>query len=76
MSQVDPATKARRKIPEELDSARGKLVYLYLDFTGESSLDELSTALDLPLITLCGLLETLEGRGLIVREGDRYRPIS
>ena len=76
MSQVDPATKPRRRIPDELDSARGKLVYLYLDTVGEASLDEMATQLGLPLITLCGLAQTLESRGLIIRDGDRYRPLS
>ena len=73
MSQVEPAMKACRPIPDELESARGKLVYLYLEVSGDASLDELANALDLPLITLCSLLDTLESRGIVRRDGNRYR---
>lgn len=73
MSQVEQTMSTRQAVPEALDSSQGKLVYLYLTVAGEASLDELSEALDLPLISLCGLVETLETRGILMREGDRYR---
>ena len=60
-------------VPPDLASARGKLVYLYLSTREVADLEEIAEDLALPLLTVCDLLETLEERGLVIREADRYR---
>lgn len=59
-------------VPEELRSPRAKLVYLYLNAAGECSIDDLQRSLDLQKITLFSILDTLKGRGLVERDGDRF----
>lgn len=73
MSQVEAVSTGRLAIPEELESASAKLVYLYLDVKGEASIHEIGADLDIRMITLCDLLATLENRGLVTRDGDSYR---
>lgn len=59
-------------MPTDVESPRGKLVYLYLDTVGGASLDELVDGLDVQRITLYSVLKTLQERGLVDRDGDRY----
>ena len=59
-------------LPDELDSPRAKLVYLYLDVTDGASLQDLQETLDLKKITLFSILDSLDGRGLVEEDGDRY----
>lgn len=59
-------------MPTDVESPRGKLVYLYIDTVGEASLDDLVDGLDVQRITLYSVLKTLQERGLVERDGDRY----
>lgn len=59
-------------MPADVKSPRGKLVYLYLDTAGEATLDELEDGLDLPRLTLYGVLKTLRERGLVDEKDGRY----
>lgn len=59
-------------LPEELDSPRAKLVYLYLSVDDDASVADLQESLGLKKITLFSILETLQRRDLIEREGDSY----
>lgn len=63
-----------RQLPTDVESPRGKLVYLYLATRQGATLDELHAELDLPRITLYSVLKTLRGRGLVAQDGDRYLP--
>jgi hypothetical protein len=67
-------SKSVETIPSELDSPRAKLVYLYLSVTGETSIDDLQTALDMQKITLFGILDTLTSEGFAEKNGDRVTP--
>lgn len=59
-------------MPTDVESPRGKLVYLYLDTVDGASLEELVDGLDVQRITLYSVLKTLQERGLVDRDGDRY----
>ena len=73
MSRAEAQQRGAPVVPEALESPRGKLIYLYLDARGEAHLEQLTADLGLSLMTVCPLLETLEGQGLIHRDGDRLR---
>ncbi|MFB6082067.1 MAG: helix-turn-helix domain-containing protein [Halanaeroarchaeum sp.] len=64
-------------LPAEVESPRGKLVYLYLTQVGEATLAELQDGLDLGALTLYSVLKTLRERGLVERRDDRFsvRPV-
>ncbi|WP_232702317.1 helix-turn-helix domain-containing protein [Halobacterium wangiae] len=66
-----------RQLPTEVESPRGKLVYLSLAGEG-ATVEELHARLDVPRITLYSILRTLQSRGLVHRDGDGYvtaRPV-
>jgi predicted transcriptional regulator len=59
-------------LPNELDSASSKLVYLYLRTAGECTVDDLQSSLDMKKISLYPLLQTLSKQDLVDREGETY----
>jgi predicted transcriptional regulator len=59
-------------LPNELDSAPSKLVYLYLRTAGECTVDDLQSSLDMKKISLYPLLKSLSKQGLVDREGETY----
>jgi DNA-binding MarR family transcriptional regulator len=59
-------------IPDDIDSPRAKLVYLYLSVGGEQSLSDLRNDLGLPKITLLSVLGSLSSEGHVNREDDCY----
>ncbi len=61
-------------LPEELESPRAKLVYMYISVRGEVTVEALQDALDIDKITLFSILKTLDKRGLVRRSSDAYRP--
>ncbi|UWG48337.1 Transcriptional regulator, contains HTH domain [Halanaeroarchaeum sp. HSR-CO] len=67
-----------KPLPGELQSPRGKLVYLYLVQSEGATLADLKADLDLGALTLYSVLKTLRERGLVRREEDRFvtaRPV-
>lgn len=61
-----------RTVPETLSSAEAKLVYLYLTGVGGSTVEDLHRALGMKKLSLFPVLDTLDERGLVDRDGDRY----
>jgi DNA-binding MarR family transcriptional regulator len=59
-------------LPDDIDSPRAKLVYLYLSVDGEQTLSDLRTTLGLPKITLLSVLGSLSSSGHIDRENGCY----
>jgi len=59
-------------LPEELDSPRAKLVYLYLSVADDAALTDLQETLDLKKITLFSILDTLQSRDLVEHDGETY----
>jgi DNA-binding MarR family transcriptional regulator len=60
------------RLPGVLESPQAKLVYLYLATNGESNVRELATGLSASKLALYGVLSTLEDRGVVERDGERY----
>lgn len=67
----DPTLPA---MPADIDGPRTKLVYLGVHAAGEATLDELQTRLDEPRLSLYPVLADLRRRGLVVADGETYRP--
>lgn len=61
-----------RSLPDELESAQAKLVYLYLQTAGEATLADIERDLRVKRLSLYGILDTLRSRDLVSRDGDRY----
>jgi sugar-specific transcriptional regulator TrmB len=62
-------------VPAAVESAEGKLVYVYLDRAGGATPDGIATALSLPKLSVLGVLGTLADRGLVERSEGRYRVV-
>ena len=60
------------QMPAELDSSNSKLVYLYLETVEEATISELQSTLDMQQLALFPTLDTLEGEGLIERDGETF----
>jgi len=63
---------AAAPLPDVLESAQSKLVYLYLRVAAEADVHELSRALGLTRLSLFPVLETLTSRDLVERRGETY----
>lgn len=68
----DDESDAQSTIPEELNSASSKLVYLYIRLNEMPTLTEMSEELHMKKLTLYSVLETLQDNGLVDKTGDRY----
>lgn len=65
-----------RPLPDEIDSPRAKLVFLYLLVGDGKTLCDLHDALGIKKITLLSILGLLENRGLIDRADEHYVPVN
>ncbi|ELY70036.1 helix-turn-helix domain-containing protein [Natrinema versiforme] len=59
-------------IPTDLDSARAKLVYLYLAASDGASADDLCDDLAVTKGTILSITGTLRDRGYLERQDGRY----
>lgn len=59
-------------IPTDLDSARAKLVYLYLAAAGGATVDELCAELAVTKGTMLSIIGTLRDRGYLERRDVQY----
>jgi len=59
-------------IPTDLDSARAKLVYVYLAAAGDATLNDLCTELAVTKGTMLSIIGTLRTRGYLERRDGRY----
>ncbi|GAA0655123.1 TrmB family transcriptional regulator [Salarchaeum japonicum] len=67
---------SQRQIPNEVESARGKLVYLYLRTEGTASLTDLQGALGLSQLTLLTVLRSLRDTGHVRRTNEGFATVS
>jgi len=72
--QYGPVTPESVSVPAELSSDGTKLVYLYLQITGASTLNELNQSLEMKSISLLPILDTLVTKDLVSREDNQYLP--
>ena len=63
-------------VPEELQSAEAKLVYLYVSAAEEITRDELKDELHLNHTSLLTTLDLLEDKGYIACDDAKYRCVS
>ena len=68
----DDATRTLDQLPAELDSSNSKLVYLYLSTAGKATVGDLQSTLGMKQLALFPILQTLEGKDLIERDGETY----
>ncbi len=68
---VDPQSVS---VPSDLSSDGTKLVYLYLQVSGESTLKELNQSLEMKTISLLPILKTLQSKELVDRQDNYYLP--
>lgn len=68
---VDPQSVT---VPSELSSEGTKLVYMYLQLSGESTVEELNHALEMKTISLLPILKTLQSKELVDRQNEYYLP--
>ncbi|WP_435129113.1 TrmB family transcriptional regulator [Halobaculum sp. D14] len=69
----DSATEpTMEQVPDDLNSPRAKLVYLYLATHGAVTEDELCDGLGMKRISLYSILKTLRGADHVTKDGDRY----
>ncbi|MGB9986182.1 TrmB family transcriptional regulator [Salarchaeum japonicum] len=67
---------SERQIPNDVASARGKLVYLYLETEGTASLADIQAALDLSQLTLLTVLRSLRETGHVQRTDGGFATAS
>lgn len=73
MPSLQRKERPRVGVPDHLDSANAKLIYLYLRTCGNSTLEDLHADLHIPILSLCSLLKDLERREMVTRQGRFYR---
>lgn len=59
-------------IPETIQSAQAKLVYLFLEATGGATADDLSDVLAMKKISVLSVLRSLTTQGLVEADGSTY----
>lgn len=59
-------------VPDELETTREKLVYLYLTNVEESWPEEMKRELNVTSLNLYPVLNSLVSKGLVERDGKRY----
>ena len=63
--QIDP-------VPEPIESAQAKLVFLYLEATGTATADEIGETLTMKKIDVLSVLNSLSSVGYVEKNGDEY----
>jgi len=72
--QYGPIDPESVSVPSDLSSDGTKLVYLYLQVSGESTLEELNRSLEIKTISLLPILNTLQSKELVDRHDEYYLP--
>lgn len=62
-------------LPESVETAEPKLVYLYLSVVEEATIEDLSETLGMKLLTLYPLLSTLTEDDLVERRGETFAAV-
>ncbi|WP_137289639.1 helix-turn-helix domain-containing protein [Natronorubrum halophilum] len=70
--QLDGHTDSMVSIPDDIESAQAKLVYLYLAVWETATADDLCTTLEINKGTALSITGTLRKRGHLERTDGRY----
>ncbi|THE66247.1 MarR family transcriptional regulator [Salinadaptatus halalkaliphilus] len=71
-SQKPRTAPSTDPIPDTLESAQAKLVYLFLDATDGATVDDLEQSLATKKIDILSILQSLRSEGLVEKSGDEY----
>jgi DNA-binding IclR family transcriptional regulator len=77
---TEPANAGERRrekggeavVPESVDAASSKLVYLCLDEANGATITELTETLDMKKLALYSVLGSLSEKGLVEKRGETY----
>lgn len=67
-----PQSTELRRLPTDIDSSQGKLVYLSLEATGGATADELADLLSMQKISILSVLNSLSSRDLVEKRDGTY----
>ncbi|WP_436347918.1 MarR family transcriptional regulator [Natronorubrum sp. FCH18a] len=59
-------------VPDDLDSAQAKLVYLYLEATGGATIEDLGATLAMKKLSILSVLNALSSAGVVDRRENEY----
>ena len=71
-SQEPRLTERIDPVPESIESAQAKLVYLYLETMGTATADEIGETLTMKKIDVLSVLNTLSSEEYVEKNGDEY----
>jgi predicted transcriptional regulator len=71
-SQKIRANERLDPVPDDLESARAKLVYVYLQATGGATIEDLGETLAMKKINALSVLNSLANAGHVDREETEY----
>ena len=60
-------------LPDELESSQAKLVYLYVETVGETTVGDVNKTLGMKKLSALAVLQSLSRKGLVERDGDDVR---
>lgn len=72
MASLTTATTADLTVPDDLESARAKLIYQYLAITDGATADDVCETLHVDKGSVLSIVSTLRERGHVRRENGRY----
>ncbi len=75
MMEHQLATDQFDQLPTELSSPQAKLVYLYLDATGGTTVADLKETLSMQKIAILSVLSSLSKQDLVAKDGETYVPL-
>lgn len=74
MMEQTHADAGLTELPTEINSAQGKLVYLYLEATDGATVDELGQVLAMKKINILSVCNSLSSQQLIEKTDETYVP--
>lgn len=71
-SQEARLTERIDPVPESIESAQAKLVFLYLEAASSATVDEIGATLTMKKIDVLSVLQSLSSAGYVEKDGDEY----
>lgn len=65
-------TRPNLTVPDDLESARAKLIYQYISVSGETTADDVCDCLHVDKGSVLSIVSTLRERGYVTSENGRY----
>ena len=71
-SQEPRRTEQLDPVPQSIESAQAKLVFLYLETAGSTTADEIGATLTMKKIDVLSVLQSLSGAGYVEKDDGEY----